>query len=123
VNKNQTEITYPTENGVFLNIGIKEFVKLLPEIPNYSNFIFYQNTKNKEEFYKKWAEHDALHFLSGSPFDKRGEQQVAYLEKKFKCGWHETNEFVKFAVSCEWDYITDELIKSVSSQIMEEIVK
>ena len=119
VNNNQTEITYPTENGVFLNIGIKEFIKLLPEKPDHTKFVI----KNKEEYYKKWAEHDALHFISGSPFDERGEQKVAYLEKKFKCGWHETNEFVKFAVSCEWDYITDDLINSVSTQIMEEIKK
>ena len=123
VNNNQTEITYPTESGVFLNIGIKEFVKLLPEIPNYSNFIFYQNTKNKDEFYRKWSEHDALHFISGSSFDKRGEQKVAYLEKKFKCGWHETNDYGKLSVPCEWDYITAELIKSISVQIMEEVKK
>jgi len=45
------------------------------------------------------------------------------LEKKFKRGWHETNEFVKFAVSCDWHYITDDLINSVSAQIMEEIKK
>jgi len=119
VNNNQTEITYPTESGVFLNIGIKEFVKLLPEKPDHTKFVI----KNKEEFYKKWAEHDALHFISGSPFDERGEQKVAYLEKKFKRGWHETNEFVKFAVSCDWQYITDDLINSVSTRIMEEIRK
>jgi hypothetical protein len=115
---NQTTITYPTENGVFLNIGIKEFVKLLPEKPDHRRTFI-----NKDKFYRNWAEHDALHFISGSPFDEKGEQQVAYLEKKFKCGWHETNEYVKLAVPCDWQYITDDLIKSVSVQIMEEIVK
>ena len=115
---NQTTITYPTENGVFLTIGIKEFVKLLPEKPDHRRTFI-----NKDKFYRNWSEHDALHFISGSRFDKKGEQQVAFLEKKFKCGWHETNDYVKLAVPCDWQYITDDLINSVSIQIMEEIVK
>ena len=61
---------------------------------------------------KAYAEHDALHYLAGQPFNKEGEEHVAYLEQKFQRGWMPLS--IQYnqnsPVPCECDKITEELI-------------
>ena len=112
------EILSPTENGIYLNLGIDEFVKLIPNKETY-DLSARDKLITEQNFYDRWSEHDALHFISGNPFTDDGEKRVAYLEQMLKCGWFEYNSFRKVAVPCDYDYITDELLDIIALQIKE----
>ena len=66
-----------------------------------------------------WYEHDALHYLAKQPFSMDGESHIAYLEKKFNCGWlpygEKYNPFYPFATDCSG--ITKELILETANLI------
>ena len=64
-------------------------------------------------------EHDALHYISQQPFNKQGEEYVAYLEKTFNRGWlpfgEKYNTFTPR--ECECSHITQELITQTAEDI------
>ena len=66
-----------------------------------------------------WFEHDALHYLSNQPFDKKGESNVAYLEKKFNRGWLPFGKEYNFHTPAPFNFpkITQDLIIETAEQI------
>lgn len=109
------EILSPNnDNRIFLNIGIDNFKKFIPETEVYP----LNSILSREEFYQRWSQHDAIHFISGSLFDDEGERKVAYIEKKLNCGWYPFNEYGKTELPCEYEYITEDLLNETSKQLL-----
>lgn len=72
-----------------------------------------------EEGMDAWYEHDALHYLSLSPFSDNGERSVKYLEQIFHRGWlphgHRYNPYAP--KECRYSHITQELITETAELI------
>jgi len=104
---------------------LKFFVKHhLPSLPNRDK-IAEHLTKNSDlvtvdEAISAWVEHDALHYLSQQPFNQKGEECVAYLEKTFNRGWlpfgEKYNTFTPR--ECECSHITQELITQTAERFL-----
>ena len=112
------EILNPNnDNRIFLNIGIDNFKKFMPETEVYPH----NSILSREEFYQRWSQHDAIHFISGSLFDDEGERKVAYIEKKLNCGWYPFNEYGKTELPCDYEYITEDLLNETSKQLLNSL--
>ena len=102
---------------------LKFYVKHLPFLPTRDE-IAERLTKNNalitvDEAVSAWCEHDALHYLSQQPFNKEGEEYVAYLEKTFNRGWLPFGERYNTSTpkECECSHITQELITETAEDI------
>lgn len=104
---------------------LKFFVKHhLPSLPNRDK-IAEHLTKNNDlvtvdEAIRAWVEHDALHYLSEQPFNKQGEECVAYLEKTFNRGWLPFGEKYNIFTprECECSHITQDLITATAGRFL-----
>lgn len=81
---------------------------------------FHKFPYKTERALRAYAEHDALHYLSGHSFTSESEEYVAYLEKIFNRGWlpygKEYNSFLPR--ECKYDGITVEKIDEVADILM-----
>jgi hypothetical protein len=103
---------------------LKFFVKHhLPSLPNPDKIAEHLTNNNAlitvDEAVSAWCEHDALHYLSQQPFNKEGEEYVAYLEKTFNRGWLPFGERYNTSTpkECECSHITQELITETAEDI------
>jgi hypothetical protein len=73
-----------------------------------------------ERLLKAYAEHDALHYLSGHYFTLMDEGHIAYLEKIFNRGWlpYGKKYNPNFPRECEYNGITVEKIDEVADILM-----
>ena len=104
---------------------LKFFVKHhLPSLPNRDKIAEHLTKNNAlvtvDEAIRAWVEHDALHYLSQQPFNQKGEECVAYLEKTFNRGWlpfgEKYNPFTPR--ECECSHITQELITQTAERFL-----
>ena len=103
---------------------LKFYVKHLPFLPTRDE-IAERLTKNNalitvDEAVSAWCEHDALHYISQQPFNKKGEECVAYLEKIFNRGWLPFGEKYNSSTprECECSHITQELITQTAERFL-----
>ena len=102
---------------------LKFFVKHLPSLPNRDEIAEHLTNNNAlvtvDEAVGAWCEHDALHYISQQPFNKKGEECVAYLEKTFNRGWLPLGEKYNTSIprECECSHITQELITEIAEDI------
>jgi len=111
--------------AIKLMTDLKHFVSTLPQmIISFReievNIQKYNLSLKSEEIFMAQLEHDALHYLSQQPFNQKGEECVAYLEKTFNRGWlpfgEKYNTFIPR--ECECSHITQELITQTAEQIL-----
>jgi hypothetical protein len=104
---------------------LKFFVKHhLPSLPNRDKIATQlertETSITTDEAIRAWVEHDALHYLSQQPFNQKGEECVAYLEKIFNRGWlpfgEKYNTFTPR--ECECSHITQELITQTAERFL-----
>jgi len=104
---------------------LKFFVKHhLPYLPNRDEIAAQlertETSITTDEAIRAWVEHDALHYISQQPFNKQGEECVAYLEKTFNRGWlpfgEKYNTFTPR--ECECSHITQELITQTAERFL-----
>ena len=104
---------------------LKFFVKHhLPSLPNRDEIAAQlertETSITTDEAIRAWVEHDALHYLSQQPFNQKGEECVAYLEKTFNRGWlpfgEKYNPFTPR--ECECSHITQELITQTAERFL-----
>ena len=104
---------------------LKFFVKHhLPSLPNRDEIAAQlertETSITTDEAIRAWVEHDALHYLSQQPFNQKGEECVAYLEKTFNRGWlpfgEKYNTFTPR--ECECSHITQELITQTAERFL-----
>ena len=104
---------------------LKFFVKHhLPSLPNRDKIAAQlertETSITTDEAIRAWVEHDALHYISQQPFNKQGEECVAYLEKTFNRGWlpfgEKYNTFTPR--ECECSHITQELITQTAERFL-----
>jgi hypothetical protein len=104
---------------------LKFFVKHhLPSLPNRDEIATQlertETSITTDEAIIAWCEHDALHYISQQPFNKQGEECVAYLEKTFNRGWlpfgEKYNTFIPR--ECECSHITQELITQTAERFL-----
>jgi len=103
---------------------LKFFVKHhLPYLPNRDEIAAQlertETSITTDEAISAWCEHDAIHYLSQQPFNKQGEECVAYLEKTFNRGWLPLGEKYNTSIprECECSHITQELITETAEDI------
>lgn len=116
----KTKVIFPYKPGIFLNMGIDKFlhnyvpvIHTIKKINEKYNHDIYGISSNQA--FHNWCEHDALHFISGNPFTDEGERNVAFIEKKFNCGWVKYNGYIKYATECETDYINADVIAAFTN--------
>lgn len=104
---------------------LKFFVKHhLPSLPNRDKIAAQlertETSITTDEAIIAWCEHDALHYISQQPFNKQGEECVAYLEKTFNRGWLPFGEkYNTFKPKeCECSHITQELITQTAERFL-----
>jgi len=104
---------------------LKFFVKHhLPSLPNRDKIAAQlertETSITTDEAIRAWCEHDALHYISQQPFNKQGEECVAYLEKTFNRGWLPFGKkYNKFTPrECECSHITQELITQTAERFL-----
>ena len=104
---------------------LKFFVKHhLPSLPNRDKIAEHLTKNNAlvtvDEAIRAWVEHDALHYLSQQPFNKQGEECVAYLEKTFNRGWFPFGEKYNTFIprECECSHITQDLITQTAERFL-----
>jgi hypothetical protein len=104
---------------------LKFFVKHhLPSLPNRDKIATQlertETSITTDEAIRAWVEHDALHYLSQQPFNQKGEECVAYLEKIFNRGWlpfgEKYNTFTPR--ECECSHITQDLITQTAERFL-----
>jgi hypothetical protein len=104
---------------------LKFFVKHhLPSLPNRDKIAAQlertETSITTDEAIRAWVEHDALHYLSQQPFNQKGEECVAYLEKTFNRGWlpfgEKYNTFTPR--ECECSHITQDLITQTAERFL-----
>ena len=110
--------------AITLMTDLKRFVSTLPQmIISFReievNIQKYNLSLKSEEIFMAQLEHDALHYLSQQPFNKQGEECVAYLEKTFNRGWLPFGEKYNTSIprECECSHITQELITETAENI------
>jgi hypothetical protein len=104
---------------------LKFFVKHhLPSLPNRDKIATQlertETSITTDEAIIAWCEHDALHYISQQPFNQKGEECVAYLEKTFNRGWlpfgEKYNTFTPR--ECECSHITQDLITQTAERFL-----
>ena len=118
-------IALESEMNYVFGDDLKFFVKHhLPSLPNRDKIAAQlertETSITTDEAIIAWCEHDALHYISQQPFNKQGEECVAYLEKTFNRGWLPFGEkYNTFKPKeCECSHITQELITQTAERFL-----
>jgi hypothetical protein len=118
------EITTVMQNQT----DLQHFIEFeMPTIPN--RYIITRQIEHHsegitaDEAIQIWCEHDAMHYLAQKPFTHEGEEYIAYLERRFNCGFYPRGEhrnlFYPRKFYCS--HITRDLIMETAELIKEYI--